>query len=99
MQNRLNKIFCPLDNVQPVFGKSFNDSLISGIEEDWSTLFVPPVFSTRFQLKFANMIVNVANIIVNIANMIVNIGNAIVNVANMSLKVANKNFGKLCSVH
>ena len=70
-----NRFLYPFDSAPPVFCKSFNDSLISGIEEDWSTLFVPPVFSTRFQLKFANMIVNVANIIVNIANMIVNIAN------------------------
>ena len=90
--------FCPLDNVPPVFGKSFNDSLISGIEEDWSALFVPPVFLTMFQLKYCKYDSECCNKIVNIANMIVNIANMIVNVANMSLKVANNFFGKLCSV-
>ena len=29
-------------NIQPIFGKGFNNSLISGIEKDRSTLFIPP---------------------------------------------------------
>lgn len=29
-------------NIQPIFGKGFNNSLISGIEKDWSALFIPP---------------------------------------------------------